>query len=269
MTPTAEDLAQQGKYVQANGLNIFYEEYGSGKPLILLHGGTRTSSIWQPHIPSLSKYFRVITPDSRGHGKTNNPTGEMTYRIMAQDIAAFIQALDITKPFICGKSDGGQITLEIGMRYPNLTAALVVAAAWYKFSETYLNLLKASPFEGPGVVNFERMQNEFPGWVDELRTTHARIDDPENWQALLKQISTLWWTPLDYTAEDFQKIVDPTLILMGDRDETVPVEQAIDMYRLIRNAELAILPNTTHDSTISELSMNIVLDFLVRHGASI
>ena len=155
------------------------------------------------------------------------------------------------------------------MSYPNLTTALVVAAAWYKFSETYVKLLKESPFEGPGVVNFEGIQKRAPDWAADLRTTHARIDDPENWQTLLKQISTLWWTPLVYTAEDFQKISEPTLILLGDRDESVPVEQAVDMYHLIPNAELAILPNTTHDTTISDLSVNIILDFLIRYSTPI
>ena len=266
MNQTNATSTEHERYVLANGLNMYYEEYGSGKPLILLHGGTATSSMWKPYVPSFAKHFRVITPDSRGHGRTNNPTGEFSYRLMADDVAAFAQALSLTKPFICGKSDGGQIALEIGIHYPNLTTGLVIGAAWYKFSETYLNFIKESPFEGPGIVNIERIQKEFPDWVGVLKTEHARIDDPEYWQTLLRQISTLWWTPLNYTAQDFQQVIDPTLILMGDRDETVPVEQAVEMYHLIKKAELTILPNATHGSTISELSMNIVLDFLVRHS---
>jgi pimeloyl-ACP methyl ester carboxylesterase len=73
----------------------------------------------------------------------------------------------------------------------------------------------------------------------------------------------MWWTPLDYTAEDFQKITEPALILMGDRDGMIPVEQAFEMYQLISSAELAILPNATHMTILgAELFMSIVLDFL-------
>jgi pimeloyl-ACP methyl ester carboxylesterase len=266
MTPTDEISTPQGQYVQANGLNIYYEEYGNGKPLILLHGGTDTSHSWQPHITSFVPHFRVITPDSRAHGRTNNPTGKLSYSLMADDVAAFIQALDLTNPLIFGYSDGGQIALEIGMRYPTLTEALVVGAAWYRFPQTYIDWLKAAGFESMGVVNFEQIQRGDPEWVNYLKTSHTSSNDPDYWQTLLKQISTMWWTPLDYTAEDFEKITKPTLILLGDRDGIIDLEQAVEMYQLIPNAELAIIPNATHFSAGSELTMNIVLDFLLRHS---
>ena len=76
----------------------------------------------------------------------------------------------------------------------------------------------------------------------------------------------MWWTPLDYTVEDFQKITEPALILIGDRDGLIELEQAVEMYRLIPNAELTILPNGTHMSTITgRLFTDTVLDFLLRH----
>jgi pimeloyl-ACP methyl ester carboxylesterase len=259
---------QQGHYVQANGLNMYYEEYGSGKPLILLHGGTVTSQMWQPFLPSFVPHFRVITPDSRAHGKTNNPNGELSYHLMADDIVAFIQALNLTQPLVFGYSDGGQIALEIGMRYPGLTAALIVGAAWYKFSETYPNFLKASGFESSGVVNIEKIQRDEPEWVSQLKTDHAHTDDSDYWQTLLKQISTMWWTPLNYTADDFHKITEPTLIAVGDRDGLIEIEQAVDMYRFIANAELAILPNGTHTSPNPKLLTDSVLDFFFRHSTT-
>jgi pimeloyl-ACP methyl ester carboxylesterase len=83
-----------GKYVQANGINIHYEEYGEGAPLILLHGGTSTLAEWQAHIPSFAPHFHIYALDSRAHGKTDNPSGRLSYRMMADDVAAFIKALD-------------------------------------------------------------------------------------------------------------------------------------------------------------------------------
>jgi pimeloyl-ACP methyl ester carboxylesterase len=271
MTQTEGSLAQSGHYVSANGLNMYYEECGSGEPLILLHGGSGTCKMWQPHLSCFVPHFRVITPDSRAHGKTDNPTGELSYRLMADDVAAFIQALGLIKPLVFGYSDGGQIALEIGMRYPTLARVLVVGAAWYKFSETYLAFLKAAAMESAGAVNIEYIQREMPDWADMLKTEHVRADDPDYWQTMLKQLSVMWWTPLDYTAEDLQKITDPTLILLGDRDGAIELQQAIDLYQLIPNSELAILPNVTHLSAIysdrSKLAMDIVLDFLLRHSA--
>ena len=259
-------MTQQGIYVQVNGLNMYYEEYGSGKPLILLHGGTLTSNMWQPHLSFFIPHFRVITPDSRAHGRTNNPIGKLSYHLMADDVVAFIQALNLTKPLVFGYSDGGQIALEIGIRYPNLTGALVVGAASYKFSETFIGWLKAWGYERSGIVNIEQIQTEAPEWVNLLKTEHTCPDDPDYWQTLLKQLSIMWWTPLVYTGEDFQKITEPMLILMGDRDGLIELEQAVEMYQLIPNAELVILPNATHFSAVSELSMNIVLDFFLRHS---
>jgi pimeloyl-ACP methyl ester carboxylesterase len=259
-------LAGQGQYIQVNGLNMYYEEYGDGGPLILLHGGTSTLETWQPFLPIFVPHFRVITPDSRAHGRTNNPAGELSYHQMADDVVALIQALNLEKPLIFGYSDGGQIALELGIHYPDLCGALVIGAAWYKFSPTYIDTLNAAGFESSGKVNFEHIQRESPEWVDEMKRDHCSTDDPDYWRTLLKQISDMWWTPLDYIAEDFQKITEPTLILLGDRDGIVVLQQAVEEYQLIPNAELAIIPNATHFTAVSQLSMSIVLDFLLRQS---
>lgn len=268
MTQTVISVTQQGHYASANGLQMFYEEYGTGEPLILLHGGTGLSQMWQPHIRSLASHFRVITPDSRGHGRTNNPTGAFGYRTMADDVVAFIQALGLKKPLIFGYSLGGQIALEIGMHYPNLAKALVVGATSYKFSKVYLNSLKVFfSFEEPGVVNFDMLQESDPDLVQFWKSVHSWTDDPDYWKTLLRQMSEMWLKPPDYAAEDLQNIAEPTLILMGDRDGMVPLEEVVEMYHLIPNAELAILPNVSHMTALLEdgVFLGVVLDFLLRH----
>jgi pimeloyl-ACP methyl ester carboxylesterase len=262
-------MTQPDQFVAANGLNIYYQEFGSGRPLILIHGGTVTSNMWQPFIPSLASHFRVITPDSRGHGKTNNPNDEqLSYRLMADDVAVFIQALNLTKPLVFGYSDGGQIALELGMRHPGLTGALVVGAAWYKFSEIYLSGLKAFGLESSGIVDFEKMQRDHAAAILFLQAEHPRADNLDYWKVLLKQYSVMWWEPLDYTADDFQKITEPTLIVVGDRDGLIELDQAVEMYRLIPHAELSVLPNGTHESLDPKLFTDTVLDFLLRHGST-
>jgi pimeloyl-ACP methyl ester carboxylesterase len=261
-------LSRQAQYAQVNGLKMYYEESGSGQPLILLHGGTVTSKMWEAHIPIFARHFRVIAPDSRGHGRTNNPAGELSYRSMANDVVALIHALDLDGPLICGYSDGGNIALEIGMRYPDLAAALVIGAAWHRFSESYQNSLKAFGFPGPGTADFEMLQTAPIELVEFWRAEHFRSDDPDYWRKLLTQAATMWWTPLDYAAGDFQKITAPTLVLTGDRDDLIELEQAIELYQLIPQAELAVIPDKTHMAVTTEgnLFAVVVLDFLLRHA---
>jgi pimeloyl-ACP methyl ester carboxylesterase len=267
MTDNDSSFPQQGHYINLNGLNIYYEDYGSGVPLILLHGGTSTSQTWQPFLPLFTPQFRVITPDSRAHGRTDNPSGVLSYHQMADDVAGLIQALNLEKPLVFGYSDGGQVALELGMHYPGLCTALVVGAAWYKFSDTYLDTMYLAGFESPGGVNFEHIQRDSPDWVDEMKHDHVSSPDPDYWKTLLKQISALWWTPLDYTIDDFLKISEPTLVLLGDRDGIVELQQAVEMYQLIPNAELFVIPHADHFTAKTELSMRIVEDFLLRHSS--
>jgi pimeloyl-ACP methyl ester carboxylesterase len=165
------------------------------------------------------------------------------------------------------------------MRYPDMPRALVVGAAWYKFSESYLNGIRAMGLEGPTRVNLEKAQADIPDLVELWRTEHAPLGGPDAWQSMLRQIAVMFWTPLDYTSDDFRKITAATLILQGDRDEYIPVEQAVEMYRQIPHAELSILPSATrlsaltgssaiNDSTGNELFAGVVLDFLLRHSSS-
>lgn len=269
MSTQATDPAA-GRYVDANGLHIYYEEYGAGEPLILIHGGTGVGQMWQPHVRFLAERYRVLTPDSRGHGHTANPTGQFSYRMMADDMAAFAEALDLRKPLVCGYSDGGQIALELGMRYPDLARALVIGAAWFKWSEYYARGLQATGCSGPGAWDGARLRQVAPWFADLVQSWHAPLGD-DYWQTLLNQIATLFWTPLHYTPSDFARITAPALILSGDRDESIPLEQQLELYHLIPGAELAILPGADHVGGFYrvDLFVRIVSNFFERHRAPI
>lgn len=257
-----------GKFVQANGINVHYEEFGEGAPLILLHGGSGTLDEWRPMIPSFAPHFHVYALDSRGHGKTDNPAGRLSYRTMADDVAAFVRALVIPRPLVCGYSDGGQIALELALRHPGLARALVVGAAWYRFSEEYVNALKTWGFEKRGEYNFGWVEANFPFFVEDWKKSHYRDGDPEYWKSLMLQLSEMWLTPHEYSESDFKRITDPVLILIGDRDGMIPLDDAIGMYRLIPGAELAVIPNADHMGVLTnpEPFIRIVLEFLKRQA---
>ena len=130
--------SETGRYVQANGLDIYYQDDGpsDGRPMLLIHGGILTSSSWRPYVAAFAEHYRVIAPDSRGHGRTNNPAGgSLSFGLLAEDMVALVQALDLQKPLIIGYSDGGQVALEIGMRYSGLPGALVIGGAYVELTE--------------------------------------------------------------------------------------------------------------------------------------
>lgn len=263
------DLTKHGHFASVNGIEMYYIDHGEGDPLVMLHGGTGTAlGNWNSHIPTLSQKFRVIAPDCRGHGRTNNPQGEWSYGLMADDIAALIIGLGLQNPFICGWSGGGQIALELAMRYPDLASAYIVGAVWKDFSDSYLQSIKDLGFESPGEVNFDQVQTTTPEWVEAMRELHSH-QGSEYWKELLTGISTLWLTPMNYTDEDFRNISSTMLIIIGDRDQFIPVEDAVAIYRLIPNTELAIVPNADHSLSRTKIDIftDVVVDFLNRNRA--
>ena len=257
-----------GHVIQANGMNIYYESHGDGEPLLLLHAGSLTADTWQPYLAAFAEHFRVITPDLRGHGRSAKPTTAMSYRLLADDIAAFARALGLHKPLIVGYSDGGQVALEIGMRHPDLAQALVVGAAWFKFSAAYREWVgDVVGDEHSPQVDTARFAHKHPDWEAWLQQLYG----PDDWKPLLERMKPMWTTPLNYGPDDFAAVVAPTLVLIGDRDELVPVEEAVEMARLLTTAELAVVPGADHSAFFSAKVASfrsIVLDFLLRNRAS-
>jgi pimeloyl-ACP methyl ester carboxylesterase len=194
----------------------------------------------------------------------------LSYRLMADDVAAVVRALDIQKPLICGYSDGGQVALEIGMRYPDLPQALVIAGAYMELTEASRTWVRSilGDEQSPD-VDTEQFERDNPGFAKMLQQLHG----PDRWKTLLKQVKPLWNATLNYTPDDFARVAAPTLVLLGDRDGFVPVEEALSMYRLLPNAELAVLPASEHSDFIFSpakvaLLQPLILDFLQRHSES-
>jgi pimeloyl-ACP methyl ester carboxylesterase len=180
-------------------------------------------------------------------------------------MAAFVKALDLRKPLIVGYSDGGQTALEIGMNYPELPRALVAGGAMAEFTASYRAWVRDAVGDDHSPVDLERFQLNHPDWVGWLQEIYG----PERWKALLARLKPMWVTPLNYTQTDLARIVAPTLLVIGDRDELVPVQEAARMYGLMRTAELAVVPGASHGAFFSRnvtAFQTLILDFLQRHG---
>jgi pimeloyl-ACP methyl ester carboxylesterase len=254
--------------IEANGAALHYEEQGDGAPLILIHGGLASGAQWEPVVPELAVGFRVIRPDSRGHGRSTNPAGELSYARVADDFAALITTLGLQRPVVGGWSDGGQVTLELGARHPGAAGALIVGAAYPDFDadglrEAHRALLGA---DETGVPDLAHLDAELGEFAAEIRALHP--GGAEQWQTLVRQTAAMW---LDYNGlapDELQAIQAPVLVLAGDRDELVPLDLSVSLYRALPNAELAICPWLSHDGPTPErgaVLASLIRDFARRH----
>jgi pimeloyl-ACP methyl ester carboxylesterase len=263
MSANINEMSQSENFVNANGIKIYYESFGSGKPLIFLHGAMGTSQIWKPYIPILSNDFNIILPDVRGHGKTENPGKKIDLHLLADDLAALIDTLKLDKPFFCGWSEGGDIGLNIAMRYPDCVSRLIVGGVTLRLTEAAIKTFKAMGLEGPGQINFEQAEKAIPQLTEGWKKDHNQ--SPSHWKELLRQMSFEMINPTLPVEDDLKQISIPTLIIWGDQDQFLPVEDAVELYRLIPNAQLAVVPNANHFVTRTHVLLfaELVKEFLL------
>lgn len=250
--------SQTGKFVNANGINMYYESCGRGIPLIFLHGAMGTGQVWKPYVPLLSQDFNMILPDLRGHGKTENRGREIDLHLLADDLVGLLKALKLEKPFLCGWSMGGDISLDIAIRYPDKIGGLIIGGVTHQYSETYSASLKAMGLEGPGQINFEQAEKNIPQLIDLWKTEH--VQSPSHWKELITQLSFGMVNPTLPAEDDLRQITMPTLIIWGDRDQFLPVEDALALYRLIPRAQLAVVPNADH--FVSRTKVKLFAEFV-------
>jgi pimeloyl-ACP methyl ester carboxylesterase len=270
--------------VTANGLNIWYVEAGQGSPLLLLHGGSVSNGPlwadhawgWGAHLGIFASHFRVIAPDTRGHGRTLNPSGMQSYPTYAEDVLALTQALHLQNPLLCGFSDGGITASLVGILVPDLPRAIVNLAGYDLFSPDpeHPNRVLLREYLGGHphatraevAATYDRRVREDP----DSPMLKRRLADFEPTQGVgylkryYEQYFEMGTTPMAYTLEDFAKIVAPTLILVGDRDEFCSVEEGVSAYRTLQQGEFGIIPGTKH--AITPLARTLALDFLLRHA---
>jgi pimeloyl-ACP methyl ester carboxylesterase len=244
MSKEINDTSYRGKLIKANGININYESFGSGKAVIFLHGSMGTGNVWKPYIPILSQNFNIILPDARGHGRTENPDAKIDLHLLADDVAALIDTLELKQPVLCGWSMGGDTGINVALRYPNMIGGLIVGGVTHRVSETYFSSLKAMGLEGPGQINFEQAEKNIQQLIALWKAEH--IQSPDHWKELVTQLSYEMLNPKMPSNDDLKQMTIPMLILWGDRDQFLPVENAVELYRLIPNAQLAVVPNADH-----------------------
>jgi len=262
-----QQAAATGRNIDINGVSIYIEEQGKGVPVVLVHGGTMTASMYEATVPLLSNDFRVVTFDSRGHGRSTNPTGELNYGAITDDTAALIDALGLDRPFVGGWSDGGQVALEFGLRHPSVARGLIVGAAYTDFQSEAAQAMVRSIFgtDETDIIDFDAFERNAPGFVGFLESIHPR--GPKQWQAVAQQTLTMYLEYSGLQQEHIEHIQTPAIVILGDRD-SISLDEALNLYRWLPNAELAILPGADHMRPMMDPATfaAVTLDFMRRHS---
>lgn len=247
-----------GNYITINEMKMYYYETGIGHPTLLIHGGAGTGEMhWKNLIPFLSNKYRIIIPDSRGHGRSDNPLGKLGYKIMANDYIQLIRELGLQKPNIIGYSDGAEIALYLGSKHSDEIGALIVTGAVAKLGEDWkLVMSNEWGILGSGEVDFNLLQKAFGNYLDVMKKEFSYVYGENYWKEYFEIVSEFWWNPDEYLSdEDIRSIKAPTLVMQGDRDPGCSVERAVEIYRLLPNAELVIAPNSKHGYPITKTKL--------------
>jgi pimeloyl-ACP methyl ester carboxylesterase len=235
-------------YVSVNGLEMYYEMQGTGRPLVLLHGAlSATGTSFGKVIPTFAQDRQVISFEQQAHGHTADIDRPLTIEQMGEDTAAALRELGIENADIFGYSMGAGIALQIAVNHPDLVHKLVIASVTYNADGFHPGLIEGMAFLEPEMLVGSP-------WHDEYMNTAPNPDDFPNLIAKVKEMN-LGHIP-SMSAEQIQQIQAPTLLLVGDSD-IIRLEHAVEMFRLLGGgvngdvdglprSQLAILPGTSH-----------------------
>jgi pimeloyl-ACP methyl ester carboxylesterase len=233
-------------YAPVNGLNMYYEVHGSGRPLLLLHGAYMTADTMGPLLPGLAQTHQVIAPEMQGHGHTADIDRPLTYEQMADDTAALLRQLEIESADVVGYSMGGGIALQLAIRHPALVRKLVLASAGYSHDSMHPEALEMFPSITPELFAGSPIEEAY------LRTA----PNPGDFPKLVEKLTRLDTTPFSWPEEEIRAIAAPTLVVLGDSDG-VRLEHAVQLFKLrgggvmgdlagMPDSQLAVLPGTSH-----------------------
>jgi pimeloyl-ACP methyl ester carboxylesterase len=238
------------EYVQLNGVYTWFDEQGSGEPLVMLHpGGVGVDSrAFEPNRDALAGRFHVFLPERRGHGRTPDVNGPYSYEIAAEDTIDFFERVVDGPARLLGVSDGAVISLLVASFRPDLVQRLICVAGVYHNSGWVPGAIEPSPKPPEFLIN-----------------SYAAIspDGREHYPVVHRKLDDMHVRGPELTPHDLRNISCRTLLMVGD-DDQVTLEHAIDFYRALPNGELAVIPGTSHGLLVEkpDLCNRIMLDFL-------
>lgn len=258
----------KGRYAEVNGIKLYYEIQGSGKPLVLLHGGLGAIEMFGPNLAALAKGRQVIGVDLQGHGRTADIDRPLSVLFMADDIAALIKHLGLQSADIMGYSLGGGVALQTAIRHPEVVNKLVVVSTPFRRNGFYPDILAQ---QGQVTAAAAEAMKQTP-----MYQMYASLAPrPQDWARLLGKIGEAMKVDFDFS-EQIKGIKATTLVVAGDAD-IFPPAHAVEMFALLGGGQrdggwdgsgrpksrLAILPGRTHYTTFSAPELvAVVIPFL-------
>ena len=259
----ADPVKGKGHYADVNGIKLYYEIQGSGKPLVLLHGGLGAIEMFGPNLAALAKGRQVIGVDLQGHGRTADIDRPLSVQFMADDIAALIKHLGLQSADIMGYSLGGGVALQTAIRHPEVVNKLVVVSTPFRRNGFYADILAQ---QGQVTAAAAEQMKQTP-----MYQMYASLAPrPQDWSRLLGKIGDAMKVDFDLS-EQIKGIKARTLIVAGDAD-IFPPAHAVEMFALLGGGQrdagwdgsgrpksrLAILPGVTHYTMGTEPAMAAV-----------
>jgi pimeloyl-ACP methyl ester carboxylesterase len=223
--PYGANAAASGTFMR-DGITFYYETYGEGEPLLMVHGNGLSIASFRPQIEFFKSRYRIIAMDSRGQGKSGDGDGPITYEQMTDDLAALLDHLQTGPVDVLGWSDGGIEALLLGIHHPDKVKKIVAMAA-------NLNPTSAAVYPETDGMTAEMSKALTP----EIRAT------PDG-KKQVRLLALLQEQP-NIDPKSLAKITAPTLVLSGDQD-VIRLEHTVAIFNALPNAELGVFPNNTH-----------------------
>ncbi|WP_342085390.1 alpha/beta fold hydrolase [Dyadobacter sp. OTU695] len=244
--------SNNGKYLTIKGTKIYYEEYGTGAPLLLLHQGLGSIENLGDIIPQLSKHFRIIAPDAPGHGRSEQ-ADSLSGALLADYGSALIDRLKLDSVYVLGWSMGGNTALLLAANRPDKVKKVISGASNTKSSgltQEGSNLLKEYTVEAV---------EEDKDWLANYQKMNPQ---PDKWIKFWEDNQKMWSRELKVPDEKLASIIIPVLVIRGDRD-MIRLEHSIEMYRSLKRGQLCVYPDVGHamPEAKSEMLCRIAIDF--------
>ncbi|HKW47611.1 MAG TPA: alpha/beta hydrolase [Gemmatimonadaceae bacterium] len=243
-------------FAPVNGLEMYYEIEGTGDPLVCIPPAFGYAGL--KSYPELTRKYSVVTMDLQGNGRTaDRPGRPLSIEHYAEDVVALLKHLGITKADFFGESYGGSTAIWIAVHYPELVRRVAASAATFGPAEVAHN---------PVMVRFEVPPTADSRDIEFQREGYKRVaPDPDYWPKIWDKLASIQWS--GFSREELASITAPVLIIVGDRD-FVRIEHAVESFRLIPNAELAVIPDAGHFALYSEPErvIPVVKHFLEKSG---
>jgi pimeloyl-ACP methyl ester carboxylesterase len=235
-------------YEDVGGVRTWYDEHGAGEPIVLLHPGGADARAWAPNLDALAACFRVFTPERRGHGRTPDVDGPITYELMAQDTITFLERVVGGPAHLVGCSAGAGVALLAALRRPDVARRVALISGVFH-RDGWL----------PAAIDPDAGPHPF------LARGYAELspDGPDHFPVVSAKLARMNWEEPTLAISELGGVTSRTLVMLGDDDE-VTLEHAIAMYRGLPDAELAVVPGTSHGLLHEKpaLSNRIIVDFL-------